>query len=142
MDDKKLLMHCIIPVNKHISKKNRKVIRKKFNGQRFIGSVSSFKKEELLYISFIKSSMHKYSNEYPLRCPLHLKALFYYKNTSNDQKWKRVIDLSNLLQAPEDCLEKAGCILNDKLIESYDGSRRIYGHSSFLVELFLYRFIE
>ena len=34
-------------------------------------------------------------------------------------------DLSNLIQMPEDALQKAGVIKDDALIVSYDGSRKL-----------------
>ena len=43
--------------------------------------------------------------------------------------WKRasdnIPDASNLYQMPEDCLEAAGVIANDRQVESHDGSRRV-----------------
>jgi Holliday junction resolvase RusA-like endonuclease len=55
--------------------------------------------------------------------PISVKMLFF-------GAWKRgqgnIPDLSNLYQAPEDLLQNAGVIEDDSLIESHDGSRRIY----------------
>jgi len=39
----------------------------------------------------------------------------------------RIADLSNVIQSVEDALQRAGCIENDNLIKSYDGSRVYHG---------------
>jgi len=43
------------------------------------------------------------------------------------RRFKRIADLSNLIQSVEDALQRAGCIENDKLIRSLDGSRVYHG---------------
>jgi len=48
---------------------------------------------------------------------VHVKCLYWLPNR---QWWP---DLIGLLQATSDILEKSGIIENDKLIDSYDGSR-------------------
>ena len=53
--------------------------------------------------------------------PIYIKFLFYgaWKAKSGN-----LPDLSNLFEAPQDCLQKAGVIQDDRQIESLDGSRR------------------
>lgn len=51
--------------------------------------------------------------------PVNVKFSFYLPT-------RRLPDLSNLYQLPEDALEKAGILANDKLIGGHDGSRRYY----------------
>lgn len=53
-----------------------------------------------------------------LNYPLHVRFLIYRSGTGR-------ADLTNLIQSCEDALEKGAVILNDYLIESTDGSRRI-----------------
>lgn len=43
------------------------------------------------------------------------------------RQYNRLADLSNLIQSIEDALQRAGCIENDRLIRSLDGSRVYYG---------------
>lgn len=50
--------------------------------------------------------------------PVHVKFLIYRSGVGR-------ADLTNLIQSCEDALEKGAVILNDYLIESTDGSRRI-----------------
>jgi len=43
------------------------------------------------------------------------------------RQYNRIADLSNLIQSVEDALQRAGCIENDRLIRSLDGSRVYHG---------------
>lgn len=59
----------------------------------------------------------------PLNHRISLKIMSYgawFKSDGN------IPDASNLYQYPEDILEKAGIITNDRLVEHHDGSRRVY----------------
>ena len=58
----------------------------------------------------------------PITGPVNLRIRSY-------GPWRRdsgtLPDASNLYQAPEDCLQAAGILANDRQVESHDGSRRI-----------------
>jgi len=58
----------------------------------------------------------------PIDCPISLKIISF-------GAWKRssenIPDASNLYQAPEDILQAAGVIVNDRQVEDHDGSRRV-----------------
>jgi len=51
----------------------------------------------------------------PLTCPIAVRAVFYRE--------RNVGDLVNYMQALADALERAHVIENDRLIQSWDGSR-------------------
>ena len=51
--------------------------------------------------------------------PVAVKFLFYRGD-------KRRVDLSNLYEFAQDVLQNAGVIADDVLIESHDGSRKLY----------------
>jgi len=51
--------------------------------------------------------------------PVAVQFLFY-------RKTRRRCDLSNLYELPQDALVSAGVIEDDVLIESHDGSRKLY----------------
>jgi Holliday junction resolvase RusA-like endonuclease len=51
--------------------------------------------------------------------PVSVKFLFYRGD-------KRRVDLSNLYEFAQDALQAAGILADDFLIESHDGSRRLY----------------
>lgn len=75
----------------------------------------------------------------PLEGPLRACFRFHYPNTRRGQITKRLMDLSNLYQGPEDALQKANIILDDAQIESHDGSCRVYGSKGKAIEVALYR---
>lgn len=64
---------------------------------------------------------------------IHIKFLFYRKD-------KRTCDLSNLYEFPQDVLQSAGIIKNDSLIESHDGSRKLYDPVNPRTEIYIYSF--
>lgn len=65
---------------------------------------------------------------------LHVCVKFY--NTTHHKR-----DLNNLQQAIADTLQKAGVIKNDCLIESWDGSRKMYDKDKPRLEIVIEPFI-
>ncbi|MBQ7220759.1 MAG: RusA family crossover junction endodeoxyribonuclease [Synergistaceae bacterium] len=61
----------------------------------------------------------EWHNKPPISLPLELSIVF---ETSNRRKW----DIDNRIKPLQDCLERAGIILNDRQVESLH-VRRIYG---------------
>ena len=111
-------MKYIISGHPVILKNNKDIARNRKTGVPFIKSserVDAYKPMALLELKQQRQRM--------VMDPINVKMLFY-------GAWKRgngdVPDLSNLYQMPEDLLEQAGIIRNDRLIESHDGSRRVY----------------
>ena len=68
------------------------------------------------YEKFALKHLLQYGNIEPLRGSLHVQALYYLP----DKRWWP--DLSGLIQATGDILEKAGLIENDRDIKRWDGS--------------------
>jgi Holliday junction resolvase RusA-like endonuclease len=66
----------------------------------------------------------------PKSIPLHAEIHSYLGTRRN-------IDASNLLQGPEDALQRAGIIEDDSAIEHHDGSRRHYDKDDPRVEIIL-----
>jgi Holliday junction resolvase RusA-like endonuclease len=66
----------------------------------------------------------------PLDTWLRMTAAFYLPTA-------RKSDLSNLYEAPQDMLEKAGILTNDNLIVSHDGSRRYIDRDNPRMEIHL-----
>lgn len=62
--------------------------------------------------------------------PVNVKALFYMKT-------RRRVDLTNLLEALDDCLVKGGMLIDDncKIIVSHDGSRVLYDKNNPRIEV-------
>lgn len=71
----------------------------------------------------------KQANRKPIEFPINLMMLFYFRRdifyTKRGTQSKRLPDLSNLYQLPEDCLQQAGIITNDTIVSGHDGSRRM-----------------
>ena len=61
---------------------------------------------------------------------LHLRAIFHRKSNIK-------IDLNNLTAALTDVLQKSGLIEDDAFIESFDGTRRIYGSDDERTEIYM-----
>ena len=59
-------------------------------------------------------------------------------NIPNPKRNKTIPDLSNLYELPQDCLERAGVIVNDRIIESHDLSRRLPSKQN-EIEIFILR---
>ena len=60
--------------------------------------------------------------KFPIDQPMSLAIVTFGAWRSDNEK---LPDQSNLYQAPEDALEKAGVIWNDRLVQNHDGSARI-----------------
>ncbi len=65
--------------------------------------------------------------ELPIVHPIGIEALFYLAPTAAGKMRLDCPDLSNLMEALADMLQEAGIIKNDRLIEDWDGSRRLLG---------------
>ena len=66
-------------------------------------------------------AVHRIENGYPcVDYECWARILIY-------RRFKRIADLSNLIQSVEDALQRARCITNDGLIKSLDGSRIYHG---------------
>jgi Holliday junction resolvase RusA-like endonuclease len=123
-----VLFSCKVPVKKHAIKKNSKQIAfNKGTGKRFIRSNDDA-------IFYEKWLVHKLIAEKlkqridTITKPISVKFIFWFPMTvyftKKGQRNKKIADMSNLYQSPEDALQKAGIIFDDNLIENHDGSKR------------------
>lgn len=141
---KDCLFFCSIPLDKHVVKKNnRPIFMNQRTKQHFLGKDPSLKKaEDYMTTSMIKSRLDQGINQ-PIKDQVWVIFHFYFDNyyTQKNQVNKKLPDLSNLYQLPEDCLQAAGVIDNDNLIESHDLSRRLNGKENKL-EIFVLRYYK
>ena len=93
-----------------ITKKNSQVIRC-INGYPLVNQSKAYRAYEKMALK----AMLAYPGE-TIVGPVTVKVLYWLKD-------RRRPDLTNLLQATADILEKAGVIANDRNIVSWDGSR-------------------
>lgn len=115
------------PVEYHVSKKNNRPIFGR-GEKKWIGKSDRLKKAEA-FLTLIFKSVVARSSTAPLKGDIHATFRFYFKDyfTKDGHRSKRLPDLSNLIQLPEDCLQTAGVIENDTDIVSLDGSGRFPG---------------
>lgn len=132
------LFYCMMPVEAHTSKKNSKRIFKNSKGQMFIGGdKKSLGNLQSLINNFTLQG--KKQLDEPINEPIKVTMRFHYPYTKKGLIPKKIMDLSNLYQGPEDALQKAGVIKDDSLIESHDGSCRVYGSDRKYIEVAIYR---
>lgn len=98
-----------------ISKKNsQQILVNKATGRPFIMPSAKYKEYEQAALWYIPKNIF-------INCPVNVKCLFYMPT-------KRKCDLTNLLEAVDDVLVKAGLLADDNytIVESHDGSRVLY----------------
>jgi Holliday junction resolvase RusA-like endonuclease len=136
-----VLFHAKIKTQSHYIKKNNKQIRRnRRTGIAFIASSNTAQICELQLVRKLALLRSTHQSVFPLQIPVSIAFTFHYKKNKNGKPTKKIADLSNLIQGPEDALQKAGIILNDKLIESYDGTRRRYDADENILEITVSRF--
>lgn len=135
------LFHCSFPIEKHISKKNNRPV---VNGH-LIKSAKLRNAEKYLIEKFTyyknMQKIEKPFNE-PLWLIMHFifpREDYYTKQSKYTQRSKFVPDLSNMYEIVQDCLQSAGVIKDDALVESHDLSRRLVGREMRL-EVFLLKY--
>lgn len=77
----------------------------------------------------IKAMLRAAGVELPISAPIGVEALIY--------RDRNVGDLSNFLEAVGDMMQEAGIITDDKIIEDWDGSRRLIDRSNPRVEIYI-----
>lgn len=101
-----------------MTKKNHRPIFRA-GGRPFIGKSQSLKDaEEFIYWRLVDQKTRN-DIRAAINIPVQVTFLFY-------RKTHRKCDLSNLYELPQDALQKTGILADDSLIESHDGSRKLY----------------
>jgi Holliday junction resolvase RusA-like endonuclease len=128
-------------VEAFFSKKNRKVVRYRRRkasqvrmGQSefvpFVATASSESRAENLLVLHLRQRARQLHLDSAISNPMWAVFHFVYPKseyfTAKGTVSKRLADLSNLIQGPEDALQKAGIIESDRLIERLDGSMRLW----------------
>lgn len=124
-------LHFTLNVIPH-SKKNSSQICTLKNGRTLLLPSKLYKKFENECLDLIQEDLKLYINK-----PTTIKAHFYCKT-------RRKIDLTNLLEALDDMLVKAGVIEDDcrDIIASHDGSRVFYDKENPRIEIWIEDFKE
>jgi Holliday junction resolvase RusA-like endonuclease len=120
-------MKIILTGNPIIKKNSRPIYKTK--SRPILGKSAKLKEAEKLAHYEALSQKQGPTIDYPIS----IKFLFYRNN-------KRKVDLSNLYEFPQDILEGAGIIANDNLIESHDGSRKLYDKETPRTEIYIKKY--
>jgi len=139
----KLLAKFSIPVTSHVVKKNRRPIYRAA-GRPFIGKSKELRSAE----EHLELHLRSQATSMKLKCPLNALIwalfefyfphdVFYSKSTGEPSR--RLPDLSNLLELPQDSLQRVGIIENDTQIHSLDLSRRLPG-TEYRLDIYLLKY--
>ena len=112
-----------------ISKKNsQQILTNKATGRPFIMPSKKYKDYEKAASKYIP----RLRQPTPIDQPVNIKCLFYMPT-------RRRVDLTNLLEAIDDVMVKAGLLEDDNytVIESHDGSRVLYDKDNPRTEVFI-----
>lgn len=109
----------IIPGNPVIKKNSRPIYVNGTTGKPFLGKSPKLKEAEQAAVKELKLQCADIIDPLPVSYRVHIRFLFFRDS-------RREADLSNLCEFPQDCLQEAGILQNDHLIESLDGSRKLY----------------
>ena len=109
----------ILPGRPVILKNSKQIALNRKTGKPFVRSndrVDVYKKSAVMILR------SQWRGRPAITEPVSMKLTIKLASSHDNEN---IPDLSNLLQAPEDLLQAAGVILNDRLIENHDGSRRV-----------------
>ena len=109
-----------------ISKKNsQRILINSATGKPFIMPSAKYKQYEKDAARYIPRDAH-------IKTPVNVKCLFYMPT-------RRKCDLTNLLEAVDDVMVKAGLLADDDytVIESHDGSRVLYDKENPRTEVYI-----
>jgi Holliday junction resolvase RusA-like endonuclease len=126
-----------LDVEDHVVKKNNRPIHGR-GQKKWIGKSNRLKQAENYLTLAFKSRMNKLGLQ-TITGDIHAEFQFYFRDffTKEGKRSRRLPDLSNLIQLPEDCLQSAGVIENDTDIVCLDGSGRFpYVKNALMVKLY------
>ena len=137
-----MIYHAYFPVDEHVVKKNnRNIFVNKKTGRMFPGKSKKLVSAENWLTMCFKSQLAKWGLSLPIQVPVKAQFVFYYPEdefyTKQGTISRKLPDLSNLYQLPEDCLQAAGVIQNDWQIFSHtDCYRSPWDEKALLVSLY------
>ena len=130
-----VLFDCTIQVSRHSSKKNEKRIHRNSKTKKLFVSKSSKAlhcEQWLLHKLMIERLKQRVDK---IECDINAEFVFYFPKsiyfTKDGTRSKKLPDLSNLYELPQDCLQQTMIISNDTQIVSHNGSRRESSDAAF-----------
>lgn len=115
-----------IPLTPTSKKNSQQILINKATGRPFIMPSKAYKQYERDALYFIPKQIF-------INYPVNVKCLFYMPT-------RRKCDLTNLLEAVDDIMVKAGLLADDNytIIQSHDGSRVFYDKERPRTEVIIY----
>lgn len=105
-------MHCqlVIPFEPIVKKNNRPIYRNKHTGKPFTGKSKRLQEAEIeTQLSLLQQKNYLRKVQFPITGEITAEISFYRSS-------KRVCDVSNLVELPNDCMQKVGIFENDSQI--------------------------
>lgn len=117
----------LIPISK---KNHQQILINRKTGKPFVApskQYQDYERDAMWFVPKVKQ----------IDYPVNVKCLFYMPT-------KRLCDLTNMLEAVDDVMVKAGLLKDDnyKIIASHDGSRVLYDKFNPRTEVYIERIIE
>ena len=120
-----LMFECWIPGRPPSKKNTKKVVRR--YGRTTVIYSKQFREWEQNALVYLKQAAIGYE---VIDCPLEIKLIFHFRNHKNEA------DVSNLVEAPQDALTKAGVITDDKIIQVVHAQKVFEGREGISIELY------
>lgn len=119
------MLHFTIPIQPISKKNSQQILINRATGRPFIAPSKHFKEYERAAMWFIPKNIY-------ISAPVNIKCLFYMQT-------RRKCDLTNLLEAIDDVMVKAGLLADDNftIIQSHDGSRVLYDKEKPRTEIYI-----
>lgn len=118
------LFEVFIPGRPPSKKNTKKVVRR--HGQTFVIYSPQFKEWEKDALLILKKS---YTDLNPIDQPLIIHLVFTFENKRSEA------DVSNLIEAPQDALTKAGVISDDRIIQVVQAKKEFAKTAGTLIQL-------
>lgn len=122
------MIKFIVPLPPISKKNSQQILTNRATGRPFIMPSKKYKDYEKAAARYIP----KLRQPEPINRPVNIKCLFYMPT-------KRKCDLTNLLEAIDDVMVKAGLLADDDftIIQSHDGSRVLHDKENPRTEVYI-----
>lgn len=123
-----LLLKFTVPLSPISKKNSQQILTNRATGRPFILPSKKYKDYEKAAARYIPTLRQPK----PIDQPVNIKCLFYMPT-------RRKVDLTNLLEAIDDVMVKAGLLADDDftIIQSHDGSRVLYDKDNPRTEVYI-----
>lgn len=127
MNSREAILHFTVPLVPVSKKNHQQIFVNKGTGKPFISPSKQYREYEQNALWFIPKGTQ-------IDYPVNVQCLFYMPT-------RRRCDLTNLLEAMDDVMVKAGLLLDDNysIIAAHDGSRVLYDKQNPRTEVYIER---